>query len=404
MSSNVPAVQITATGVVAPDAVAVRAGVLADENNAFGGDLDIVTPATPQAHLADQLTENITSRDAAVSYVLAMTDPATSEGRFQDAIGRIYFQSRRGATASVVQALCTGQPGVTLAAGALAQDDAGNLWSSTGDAVFSGGGTATVQFACLVLGPVLLGIGELTKIAQTAPGWDAITNLGAATVGNSTESRAAFEIRRQESVAKNGRGTPPAIRSAVWEVDGVLDVFVYDNFTNAVVNYGATNYPLAPHSIYVGVVGGDDQEVADAIWSKKDNGCDMNGNTTVTVFDTEGYSFPYPEYEIKFERPASLPILFAVQIANSLALPADIVALTKAAIIGTFTGANGAQRARMGGLIFASNYYAGVASISPAVSILSIKVGTVTATLDSVSVGIDQSPTIDPNDIAVTLV
>lgn len=402
--SNVPALEITPTGVVTPDSVTIRSGVLADENIAFGGDLDIVTPSTPQAYLADQLTDNISDANAAVAYFVSQVDPATAEGRMQDAIARIYFLDRNGATASVVQALCTGQPGATLPSGSLAQDDSNNLWQSTGDAVFSGGGLATVQFSCLVLGPISLGIGELTKIAQTSPGWDAITNLGAATVGSNTESRASFERRRQESVAKGAHGTPAAIRSAVWGVAGVLDVFAYDNFTNVVLPYGSTSYPIAPHSIYVAVVGGDDEEVAAAIWGKKDNGCDMNGNTSVTVQDTEGYSYPYPEYEILFERPASLPVLFAVQIANSTALPSDIIAQTKAKIIATFTGADGAQRARIGGQIFASNFYAGVASIGSAVSIIQIKIGIVTATLDTVSVGIDQTPTIQASDISVTLV
>lgn len=401
--SNVPALQITSTGVVTPDALTIRGGVLADENVAFGGDLDIVTPSTPQAYLADQLTSNILDANAAVAFFVAQVDPATSEGRMQDGIARIYFLERNGATASVVQALCTGQPGVTLSSGALAQDNAGNLWQSTGDAVFSGGGLATVQFACLTLGPILLGIGELTKIAQLAPGWDAITNLGAATVGSATETRTAFEQRRQASVAINAKGTPAAIRSAVWTVAGVLDVFVYDNFTNATINYGATAYPIVAHSVYVGVVGGVAADVAQAIFGRKDLGCDMNGNTTVVVQDTDGLSYPYPTYNIKFNIPAALPILFAIQIANNASLPGNIVALTQAAIIATFTGADGAQRARMGGQIFASNYYAGVAAIGSSVSIISIKIGTVTATLDSVNVGIDQSPTIQASNIAVTL-
>jgi uncharacterized phage protein gp47/JayE len=233
MSSNVPALQITPTGVVAPDAVKIRDGVLADENIAFGGDLDIVTPSLPQAFLADQLTTNIRDSNAAIAYYVSQVDPATAEGRMQDGIARIYFLGRNGATASVVQALCTGQPGANLDAGALAQDDAGNLWASSGAVTFGGGGTSTVQFVCQTLGPIELGIGELTKIAQTSPGWDAITNLGAATVGTNTETRANFEARRQESVAINARGTPPAIRAAVFAVPGVLDVFVYDNYTNA---------------------------------------------------------------------------------------------------------------------------------------------------------------------------
>lgn len=402
--SNTPPIQITPTGVVVPSAVDIRTGILADTNQAFGGDLDVVTPSTPQAYLADNLTDNLMDSNAAIANLIAMVDPATSEGRFQDGIGRIYFFDRKGATSSVVQALCTGQPGLVMPAGQLAQDADGNLWISDNPATFDGLGQATIQFSCQTKGPIELGIGALTKIAQLFPGWDAITNLSPAIVGSNAESRGAFETRRQESIAKNGRGTPPAIRAEVWGVDGVIDVFAYDNFTNAAILYGATNYSIKPHSIYVAVVGGADSGIAQAIWRKKDGGCDLNGNTSVVVQDTDGYSFPYPEYTITFNRPTPTPVFFAVQIANSTALPSTIIQDVKTAITQTFTGENGAQRARIGGKIFASNFYAAVAQISAAVSIIQIKVGLTTANLDSVDIGIDQYPTIDDADIAVTLV
>lgn len=402
--SNVPALQITPEGVTTPDSVTIRNGVLADENIAFGGDLDIVTPSTPQAYLADQLTSNISDANSAVAYYVSQVDPATAEGRMQDAIGRIYFLSRNGATASVVIASCTGQPSSILPAGSLAQDDANNLWQSTDAATFPAGGVIAVQFVCLTLGPVQLGIGGMTRIAQTSPGWDAVTNLQAATVGSNVETRASFERRRQESVAINSKGTPAAIRSAIWDVSGVLDVFVYDNYTNATINYGSTAFPIAPHSVYVGVSGGSDADIGQAIFSRKDLSCDMNGNTSVTIQDTDGYEYPYPSYVYKFQRLTSLPFLVAVQLANNSSLPGNIVALTKAAVIATFNGVDGSQRARAGGQVFASNFYAGVAGIGSSVSIIQIKIGTSTPTLDSVSVGIDQSPTIQESNITVTLV
>lgn len=402
--SNTPSIQITPTGVVVPSAVEIRNGILADTNDAFGGDLDVLTPSTPQAYLADNLTENVLGADAAIANVIAMVDPATSEGRFQDAIGRIYFFDRKGATSSVVQALCTGQDGVTMPAGQLAQDDNGDIWVSDNAGTFDATGQATIQFSCQVTGPIELGIGALTKIAQLYPGWDAITNLSPASVGSNVESRGAFELRRQESIAKNGRGTVPAIRAEVWSVDGVLDVFAYDNFTNAPILYGSTNYSIKPHSIYVAVVGGADNQIADAIWRKKDGGCDLNGNTDVVVQDKDGYSYPYPEYTITFNRPASTPVKFLVQIANSTSLPSTIIQDVKDAITETFTGENGSQRARVGGKIFASNFYAAVAQISPSVSIIQIKVGFATANSDSIDIGIDQSPTIDDADITVNLV
>ena len=70
----------------------------------------------------------------------------------------------------------------------------------------------------------------------------------------------------------------------------------------------------------------------------------------------------------------------------------------------TFNGLNGFQRARIGSEIFASNYYGPIAQISNSVQVLSVKVGTTTATLDTVEVGIDQAPTVAMSDIEVNLV
>lgn len=401
--SNVPALQITPEGVVVPDAVTIRTAVLADENVAFGGDLDVTTPSTPQAHLADQLTTDIQNSNAAIAYMISQVDPATADGRMQDGIARIYFIERKGATSSVVQALCTGQPGSVLPVASLAEDTNGNLWQSDGAATFPSGGTITVQFSCMTTGPIQLGISSLIRIAQASPGWDAVTNLTAATLGSNVESRADFELRRMLSVEKNAHGTPGAIRAAVFGVDGVIDAFVYDNFTNSTILYGATNYPIPAHSIYVGVVGGLAEDIAKAIESKKDAGCGMTGNTTIMLPDTD-YSYPQPVYAYQFNIPDSLPVKFLITIANNPNLPANIAQLATQAVIDTLSGTNGAQRARMGGEIFASSYYGPIASISNAVQIIGIKVGVTTPTLDSLSIGIDQEPVVSAADIAVILV
>ena len=46
-------------------------------------------------------------------------------------------------------------------------------------------------------------------------------------------------------------------------------------------------------------------------------GCAYNGNTTVVVYDQQaGYVPPYPSYNVIFERPSALQVMFAVSIAN----------------------------------------------------------------------------------------
>lgn len=403
--SSVPKLTITYQGVTVPQSTAIRAGVLADYNFAFGGNLNITSSATPQAHLADNLTQDITDANAAVAAMVSGVDPATSEGRMQDGVGRIYFLTRKGATASVVQATVTGQPGAVLQAGALARDVNGLYWASSGSVTLPVGGVATVEFACTTPGPIQLGAGELNRIAQASPGWDAINNTGAAVTGTNVESRAEFEARRFASVAKNAHGSAAAIRGSVWDVPGVIDVYTYDNFTGSPVEVGPTAFEIPARCVYVAAVGGTDEDVGMAIYKKKDGGCNLTGNTSVVVEDREsGVAFPYPTYTITWERPAALPIKFKVSIRNSPSLPANITELVKQSVVETFNGLNGFQRARIGSEIFASNYYGPIAQISSSVQVLSVKVGTTTATLDSVAVGIDQAPTVSMSDIEVDLV
>ena len=403
LTSNVPQIQFTSTGVVIPAESDVLAGVQADINAAFGGGLN---PAleTPQGQLASSQSAVIGYKNSEFAYFVNQVDPQYSSGKFQDAIGRIYFLTRKPATATSVMCTLTGSIGAIIPAGTLAQDTSGNTYASTGDITINSAGTGSGEFQNVKTGPIPCAAGTLTKVYQAVAGWDTITNAGAGSIGQDVESRADFEYRRKQSVALNGKGTAAAIYGAVFDVDNVTDVYVTENPTNSTVTVGSTSYSMLPHSLYVGVVGGADADIAKAIWNKKDLGCDYNGNTTVTVTDESGYNYPYPTYTVKFNRPAALPIKFAVQIVNSPSLPSNIVQLTKDVIIARFNGADGSSRERMGSLILASRYYGAVGNISSSVSLISILIGTSTATLTQIQVGIDKAPTISASDISVTLV
>lgn len=294
-----------------------------------------------------------------------------------------------------------GLSGTVIPVGAKVSDANGNIYACTAAGTIPTGGSISLQFACAVYGPTA--VPATVSIYQTVVGWDTATITGG-TVGSNVESRADFEYRRRNSVALNGKGSLPSIYANVFAVSGVLDVYVAENTTNAPITVGSSNYSLAPHSIYVAAVGGTAANIAQAIWLKKDVGADYNGNTSVVVTDTSGYNIPYPTYTVKYQVPASLPILFAVQIANNSALPSNIVALVQNAIISAFSGGDGGPRARIGSTIFASRFYSPVAAIGMNVSILSILIGTSSATLASLTVGIDQSPTVTAANISVTLV
>lgn len=401
--SSVPKIQFTPSGLIVPAQADVLAGVQADIDAAFGGGLN---PAleTPQGQLASSQAAVIGDKNDEIAYFVNQIDPQFSSGRFQDAIARLYFLDRKGATSTTVQAMLTGLPGVVVPVGALAQDLNGETYINTGDATIGPSGTVTATFENVNPGPIPCAAGALTQIYQAVIGWDAITNLAAGVMGNDVESRADFEYRRKNSVALNANGTPGAIYANVFAVDNVLDVYVIDNPTGATVNTGSTNYPVAKNSVYVAVVGGSDEDIAKAIFRKKDLGCSMNGNTTIVVTDQSGYSYPQPTYNIKFNRPDALPIKFAVSVVDDPSLPSNVVDLIKAAIIARFNGADGSNRERIGSVVFASRYYSPVSLTTTGLAVVSILIGTSSPTLSKVDVGIDQSPTVTASDIVVTLV
>lgn len=402
--SNVPSVTITEAGVDVPETPKVLAGVLKDYNVAFGGNLNIENVATPQGYLAQETTANIAEMNAALAWLFNNVDPAYASGRMQDAIARIYFLSRKTATKTTVQALCTGSPGVTLPTGSRAQDDDGNTYTSISDAAFDQTGQLTVTFSCDTTGPIVCPAGGLTKIIVAVSGWDAVTNLDAGIPGMPIENRSDFERRRYQSVSGNATGTSPAILGAVFDLPDVTDCYVIENFTNEVKTVGETNYPLSPHSIYVGVVGGDEDNIAKTIWRKKDLGCNMNGNTIITVYDDSGLATPYPEYQITFNRPAAIPIKFSIILKNNSMLPSDIKTQIQNAVIDAFNGGvDGIDRERMGSTIFASTYYGVVSKLSAYANIISVLIGFDAPEHNTLQMGIDQYPTISTADIEVIL-
>lgn len=404
MATKVPKVQFTPTGLQIPQESAVLAGVQEDINDAFGGGLN---PAleTPQGQLATSQTAIIADANAVFAEFVNQVNPDTADGFMQDAIARIYFLDRQSAAPTVVDCLCTGDASTVIPLGAQVKDTSGNLYTCVEAGTIPPTGSITLQFANVKDGPIPCPANSVTIINRAIPGWDTVNNPDPGIIGADVESQAAFAYRRAQSVALNARGSLPSIYAAVFDVEDVVDVYATENTTSSPISVGATGYVLAPHSLYVAAIGGSNEAIAKAIWTKKDVGCDYNGNTTVVVEDESGYSPPRPTYQVKFERPSALPILFEVQLQDDPDLPANIVDLVKAAIIATFTGADGGTRVRIGSLLLASKFYAGVINIDPSsVSVLSILLGSVAPNLRSLLIGIDQAPTVSPDAISVVLV
>lgn len=401
ISTNVPDPTFGPTGFAAPAESAILTGILADFNAAFTGNLNL-SLSTPQGQLASSQAAIVGDKNAQFLLLTNSVDPAYASGRMQDAIGRIYFLDRIPSQPTVVQVTCSGAVNTPIPIGSLVKTPTQDVYICTQGGVIGAGGTVILPFSCTVSGPTACPANAIS-IFKAIPGWDSATNPAAGVLGRNTETRSEFELRRQQSVAVNARGTLASIIANVLGLPGVLDAYAVENATNAAVTIGGQ--ALIANSLYVAVSGGNSAAIAKAIWQRKSLGCAYNGNTTVAVQDTNsGYNPPYPSYNVTFEIPTNLPIYVTVTLESSTAVPSTVQTDVQNAIIAAFAGADGGTRARIGSNIFASRFYNTVASLGAYAQIVSITIGTAaTPTGTIVAVPINEVPVISASQIVVVL-
>lgn len=373
--TSVPPPVFGPNGFVSPTQAAVLAGVQSDLNTASGGNLNPGL-TTPQGQLATSIASIIGNVDDLFAYYTNQVDPALATGRMQDAIARIYNIERLPSQPTSLQVNCKGGNGVIIPVGALIVDMSSNIYTCIGSGTVVNG-SVTVSFAANVPGPTVVPSTNAVSIYQAIPGWDSVSVVSGV-VGINVESRAAFEARRQASLAKNSVGSLPAILGAVLAVPGVLDAYVTENTSNGSVTIRGVL--LAPNSLYVAVVGGTAANIAAAIWSKKAPGCSYSGSTTVVVQDTSAqYVPPYPTYNVSFQIPTSLPIYFTVNLSNSPQIPSNALALIQNALVSAFGGGDGGPIARIGSTLYAWRYASAITALGPWARIISIGLGSTNA-------------------------
>lgn len=403
-TTSVPAASLSDAGFVAPAEQDILAGVQADINAALGGNAN---PAlnTPQGQIATSETAIIGDCNDQLLALLNGVDPATASGRMQDAIGNISFLTRSPAVATAVTATITttGGAAVTVPANTPIAWDGTYTYAPTADITIPAGNSyVAANLSCTTAGPIPCAAGALS-LYQSVSGVVSVSNAAEGVIGSNVESRAAFELRRSQTVAANSVGTNAAVLAKILAVSGVTDAYVVDNQDRAAETVGGVT--LNANSIYCCVAGGAAADIGLAIIKKKPPGCGYTGGTTVTVQDPNpAYGGNGPKYNVAFDVATATPIYIAVTIANSTAVPSDALQQIQTVIINAFTGGDGGTRARIGGKLFASRYYAGIASLGTWAEIVEILIGTsANPTGFTVQLNINQVPTLDDGNITLTL-
>lgn len=396
------------TGLYADEIKAVREMVAADWKNAFRGKglPELSTePETPAGQLIASETAAIVDKDNEVLFLANMFNPLTSQGKWQDALGKIYFLTRKTAQSSEAQCLCRGLSGTVIPQNARIKSVYDNSEWICAQAVEIGEtGAVEARFIAAKPGEIEAGKNTLEQIVTVIPGWDSVTNPQAAALGRIQENQLEFELRRHASVAANARGSLAALYGAIADIQGVIDVAVLENTSDQPVEKWGVE--IAGHSVWIAVTGGDDAEIAEVIYRKKDAGCGTCGNTRVEYRDDSLPSAPV--YQFNIERPENVNFGVKISIKLTPSTIQNVGEKIRENIIADFNGLGDHGNSRIGTAqeIFASRFYC--AAISAGVqNLVGIEIAFPyedASWVQNVAINANQYPVLDASAIEIEIV
>lgn len=207
--------------------------------------------------------------------------------------------------------IITGFPGTEVPLGFLVgtQDD---ITFETLQAVKIGAdGTAEVPIRCTVAGEAgNVPANTITEIISPKSGILSVTNTTETSGGKDMEADDEFKIRYDKSLAMGGSSTAAAIEATLLGLPGVKDAIVEENEEAEPLN------EIPPKSVAPFVYGGDDYEIAEAIFTVKAGGIQSFGNVIIPITDSKGKTHP-----IGFSRPANVPVWVNISLTTDSNFP-----------------------------------------------------------------------------------
>ena len=299
---TVPVCTIDATGIHVPAYPDILAYFIGQYQAIYGADISLDTATQDYEWIAIQAAA-INDANAMAVAVYNAYGPATGQGAGLSSIVKINGIARKVPSYSTVDVLVSGQVGAVISGG-IVGDTGGLQWTLPATVTIPLSGFITVTATCTTLGANLAPPNTVTKIVTPTLGWQAVTNVAAATAGAPVENDAQLRIRQSLSTEIPALSTADSLRGALLALANVATCFIYDNDTNLPDVNG-----IPGHSMAVVIDGGDDTAIAQMIALKKAEGGGTYGSTSVAVTNSYGIT-----RTIWFFRPSKITITYVITI------------------------------------------------------------------------------------------
>lgn len=224
----------------------------------------------------------------------------------------------------------TGDPGVTIPKGLRVKTAKGIMFETQNDAVIGADGRIDIPILAVAAGSSgNVAAGDITTVVNPQLFTITVTNAEKTDGGREKETDPEFRDRYDRSVATGGSSTTESIEATLLALLGVRDCTVDENTTLVEAN------SVPPKSVAPLVLGGDDQEIATAIFKTKSGGIRSFGETEITVTDSKGN-----QHIIGFSRPTIVDTYVNVTLTTDSDFPANGKELVRTEIIKYIGGAD----------------------------------------------------------------
>lgn len=238
----------------------------------------------------------------------------TAEGAQLDALLPYSGITRNPATFASGQVVFNGNPGTPIKLGTIVSKKDETLYYTIEEGVIDADGQTTIEVMAQISGVSgNADVGEINQILNTVDGLTSVTNEIAIVNGQEIESDVDARKRAELSIEGLGSATLASIRTELLKVEGVRSLYIDENVGDVTNEYGTPT-----HAIQAFVLGGAEQDIAQAILKKKAGGIQAFGETYVEVKDVSDET-----QQIGFTKAKTIQVYAKVTLTTNSSFASD---------------------------------------------------------------------------------
>lgn len=282
----------------------------------FGEDIE-TSDATPLGKFLRISAYDLAKAEEEIEAVYYARFPNTASGQSLDRLMVFAGITRNPATAAVYSVNVYGTAGYEIPAGFLIGTETEITYWTAQAYVIGDDEKCTIAASCTEAGTIgnLGSAGAINRVMNPDVNITRVEGVECLKAGTDAESDVDLRARFASAVSSSGSCNENAIAAAILRVPTVRYAQV---ISNTLDEADAEGRP--PHSFECYVLGGDDyeQEIAEAIFSKRPIGIQTVGDKTVTILDVSG-----TERTVKFSPARMVDIVVRISLRKNATFPDD---------------------------------------------------------------------------------